>query len=322
MRHPMFPEHRVFVKEGMTVTLLQMSYIIEVERCGSINRAAQSLFISQSALSTAIAEVEKELGITVFHRTNRGVSLTDDGRSLITMITPLVEGSRKISLYYSEQNAEDRVRLSISSQRYPFCAQAFVEFLHLINEPRVDVSLKETEMSSVISEVSTRQSDLGIMFVSNMTEHFIHRILDEKHLEFFELSTIKPQVYMRKEHPLAKERSVRIEQLFDFPYVMFTQAEANMNYAEEAIAGKASDFSRVVYVSDRATIYNIMAHTDCVSTGSGVLPVGYGDDRLISVPLSDAEHDMRIGYIHPRGLPLTELEQQFVDILRRILSNV
>ena len=127
---------------------------------------------------------------------------------------------------------------------------------------------------------------------------------------------------MRKEHPLAKERSVRIEQLFDFPYVMFTQAEANMNYAEEAIAGKASDFSRVVYVSDRATIYNIMAHTDCVSTGSGVLPVGYGDDRLISVPLSDAEHDMRIGYIHPRGLPLTELEQQFIDILRRILSNV
>ena len=141
MKHPMFPEHRVFVKEGTTVTLLQMSYIIEVERCGSINRAAQSLFISQSALSTAIAEVEKELGITVFHRTNRGVSLTDDGRSLITMITPLVEGSRKISLYYSEQNAEDRVRLSISSQRYPFCAQAFVEFLHLINEPRVDVSL-------------------------------------------------------------------------------------------------------------------------------------------------------------------------------------
>lgn len=318
----MFPEHRVFVKEGTTVTLLQMSYIIEVERCGSINRAAQSLFISQSALSTAIAEVEKELGITVFHRTNRGVSLTDDGRSLITMITPLVEGSRKISLYYSEQNAEDRVRLSISSQRYPFCAQAFVEFLHLINEPRVDVSLKETDMSSVINEVSSRQSELGIMFVSNMTEHFIRHILDEKHLEFFELSTIKPQVYMRKEHPLAKERSVRIEQLFEYPYVMFTQVEANMNYAEEAIAGKASDFARVVYVNDRATIYNIMAHTECISTGSGVLPVGYGDDRLISVPLADAENEMRIGYIHLRGLPLTALEQQFVDILRRILDNV
>lgn len=299
-----------------------MSYIIEVEKCGSINRAAQCLFISQAALSSAIAEAEKELGITIFHRSNRGVSLTDDGRSLIAMITPLVEGNRKISRYYSEQNAENRVRLSIASQRYPFCAKAFVEFLHLLNEPRLDVSLKEMEMSSVISEVSTRQSDLGILFVSNMTEHFIRRILDEKHLEFFELSTVRPRVFMRKGHPLAGKSSVHLEQLYDYPYAMFTQSESNMNYAEEAVVGTASDFNRVVYVNDRATIYNIMAHTDAVSTGSGVLPDGYGDDRLVTVPLADAVNEMRLGYIHLRGLPLSELEQRFVDILRRILNGV
>lgn len=299
-----------------------MSYIIEVEKCGSINRAAQCLFISQAALSSAIAEAEKELGITIFHRSNRGVSLTDDGRSLIAMITPLVEGNRKISRYYSEQNAENRVRLSIASQRYPFCAKAFVEFLHLLNEPRLDVSLKEMEMSSVISEVSTRQSDLGILFVSNMTEHFIRRILDEKHLEFFELSTVRPRVFMRKEHPLAGKSSVHLEQLYDYPYAMFTQSESNMNYAEEAVVGTASDFNRVVYVNDRATIYNIMAHTDAVSTGSGVLPDGYGDDRLVTVPLADADNEMRLGYIHLRGLPLNELEQSFVDILRRILEDI
>ena len=299
-----------------------MSYIIEVEKCGSINRAAQCLFISQAALSSAIAEAEKELGITIFHRSNRGVSLTDDGRSLIAMITPLVEGNRKISRYYSEQNAENRVRLSIASQRYPFCAKAFVEFLHLLNEPRLDVSLKEMEMSSVISEVSTRQSDLGILFVSNMTEHFIRRILDEKHLEFFELSTVRPRVFMRKEHPLAGKSSVHLEQLYDYPYAMFTQSESNMNYAEEAVVGTASDFNRVVYVNDRATIYNIMAHTDAISTGSGVLPDGYGDDRLVTVPLADAVNEMRLGYIHLRGLPLNELEQSFVNILRRILEDI
>ena len=299
-----------------------MSYIIEVEKCGSINRAAQCLYISQAALSSAIAEAEKELGITIFHRSNRGVSLTDDGRSLIAMITPLVEGNRKISRYYSEQNAENRVRLSIASQRYPFCAKAFVEFLHLLNEPRLDVSLKEMEMSSVISEVSTRQSDLGILFVSNMTEHFIRRILDEKHLEFFELSTVRPRVFMRKEHPLAGKSSVHLEQLYDYPYAMFTQSESNMNYAEEAVVGTASDFNRVVYVNDRATIYNIMAHTDAVSTGSGVLPDGYGDDRLVTVPLADADNEMRLGYIHLRGLPLNELEQSFVNILRRILEDI
>ena len=83
------------------MTLLQMSYILEVDRCGSINRAAQNLFVSQSALSSAIAEVERELGITIFHRSNRGIALTEDGRELLNQIIPIVERSRKITRYYS-----------------------------------------------------------------------------------------------------------------------------------------------------------------------------------------------------------------------------
>ena len=114
------------------MTLLQMSYLLEIERCGSINRAAQHLFVSQSALSNAIAEVERELGITVFHRSNRGIALTDEGRTLLSQIAPIVERSRKVSNYYSERKAENRVRLSIAAQRYPFCVKAFVEFLHLV----------------------------------------------------------------------------------------------------------------------------------------------------------------------------------------------
>lgn len=304
------------------MTLLQMTYLIEVERSGSINRAAKNLFITQSALSSAIAEVEKELGIVIFHRTNRGITLTDEGRSLIAQITPLVEGSRKISRYYSERRAENRIRLSIASQRYPFCAEAFVEFLHLLDEPHLEVSLKEMEMAGVISEVASRQSELGIIFVSDMTEHFITRILSEKHLEFHELSKVKPRVFMRKGHPLAGESSVSLEQLYQYPYAMFTQTDHNLNYAEEAVVGTGADFNQVVYVNDRATIYNIMAHTNCVSTGSGVLPDGYGDDRLVTIPLSGNVHDMRLGYIHLSGLPLNPLEKQFVEILKNILSQI
>mgnify|MGYP001538095547 FL=1 len=142
------------------MTLLQMSYILEIDRCGSINRAAQNLFVSQSALSSAIAEVEKELGITIFHRSNRGVALTEDGRELLNQIIPIVERSRKITRYYSERRAENRVTLSIAAQRYPFCAKAFVEFLHLREEPRIEVSFKEVEMAAVIEQVAQQQSCL------------------------------------------------------------------------------------------------------------------------------------------------------------------
>lgn len=304
------------------MTLSQMNYILEIYRCGSMNKAAQNLFISQSAISTAIREMEEELGIRIFHRSNRGIALTDDGRELLTQITPIVEQSRKIVRYYDERQASNRVKLSIAAQRYPFCAKAFVEFLHLLDEPRIEVSLKEMEMSSVIDEVAQQISDVGIIFVSDMTEHYIRRIIDSKNLEFHQLVKIRPHVFMRKEHPLATEESVSLEQLHQYPYVVFTQKDSNLNFAEEAVVGTGAEFTQVVYVSDRATAYNVMAHTNCVSTGSGVLPEGYGDERLVALPLNDAVDDMRLGYIKLRGIPMSDMGMRFVEILEQIMSEI
>ena len=304
------------------MTLLQMNYILEIYRCGSMNKAAQNLFVSQSAVSNAIRELEEELGVTIFHRSNRGISLTDDGRELVAQITPIVERSRKITRYYSERQAENRVKLSIASQRYPFCAKAFVEFLHLLNEPRIEVSLKETEMSDIIDEVAAQASDLGIIFVSDMTENFIQRILESKNLEFHQLMRVRPHVFMRKGHPLAGEKSICLEQLHQYPYVVFTQKDSNLNYAEEAVVGTGADFNQVVYISDRATIYSVMAHTDCVSTGSGILPEGFGDERLLAIPLAEPVDDMRLGYIKIRNMPLSEQGSRFVEILQQITSEI
>ena len=292
------------------MTLLQMNYLVEIYRCGSMNKAAQNLFVSQSAVSAAIRELEEELGIRIFHRSNRGIALTEDGRELLAQVAPLVERSRKIQNYYSERRVENRARLAISTQRYPFCAKAFVEFLHLLDEPRIEVSLKETDMSSVIEEVAGQQSDLGVLFVTDMTESFIRRILDGRNLEFFGLVRIRPHVFLRRGHPLAQCAAVTPEQLRAYPSVVFTQRESNLNYAEEAVVGSG------------ATAYNVIAHTDCVSTGSGVLPEGYGDERLLSIPLCEQVGDMRLGYVKLRGIPLTEQGAQFVDILKKITAEI
>ena len=254
------------------MTLLQMSYILEIDRCGSINRAAQNLFVSQSALSSAIAEVEKELGITIFHRSNRGVALTEDGRELLNQITPIVERSRKITRYYSERKAENRVSLSIAAQRYPFCAKAFVEFLHLREEPRIEVSFKEVEMSAVIEQVAQQQSDLGVIFVSDMTEHFIRRILEGRNLEFHQLARLRPHVFMRRGHPLSGEASVTPEQLHQYPYAAFTQSDTNLNYAEdEPIQGEAGayvpDEGYLKKCYDLCRAHNVLFIADEVQTG-------------------------------------------------------
>lgn len=303
------------------MTLLQMNYILEIDRCGSMNKAAQSLYVSQSALSSAMAEVEKELGITIFHRSNRGIVLTEDGQELVAQIAPIVEQSRRLSRYYGRRKTADRVRLSIAAQRYPFCAKAFVEALHRLGEQPVQAALKEMDMPAVIRDVATGDSGLGVIFVSDLTERAIRRSLEEKDLVFEPLVTLWPHVFLRRGHPLAKEKTVTLEQLRPYPHAVFTQSDSDLNFAEEAVAGTGVDFERMIYVCDRATIYNVMAHTDCVSTGSGILPEGYADDSLVSIPLAD-DQNMRLGVIRRRGRPLTEMEQSFVERLREITADM
>ncbi|MBQ4186537.1 MAG: substrate-binding domain-containing protein, partial [Firmicutes bacterium] len=167
-----------------------------------------------------------------------------------------------------------------------------------------------------IADVAAGTSDLGVIFISDRTEHYIIRSLEEKNLVFEPLITLHPHVFMRKGHPLASEASLTMDSLRSYPHVVFTQSESNLNYAEEAVYGSGIDFERIVYVSDRASIYNIMVHTDCVSTGSGVLPEGYADERLIAVPLEGA-CDMRLGTVHRRRHRLSEAERKFIEILRR-----
>lgn len=303
------------------MTLLQMSYILEIDRCGSMNKAAQRLFLSQSTLSSAILEAERELGITIFHRSNRGIRLTEDGKELLAQITPLVERSRKLERYYSRRRERDWLHLSVAAQRYPFCAKAFVELLQEPEQRPMQMSLKEMDMSAVIREVAQGESELGVIFVSDLTEHAVFRVLEEKSLRFQPLVRLKPQVFMRKGHPLAGESSVTVEQLRDFPHVVFAQPDGDLNFAEEAVPGSGVDFPRMVYVSDRATIYNVLAHTDCVSTGSGVLPVGYADESLLAIPL-EGQQDMRLGILHRRDIPLTETARAFVERLESITSEM
>ena len=302
------------------MTLLQMQYLLEIDRCGSMNRAARSLYITQSALSSAIAEVERELGVTVFRRTNRGTTPTEDGRELLAQIAPIVEQSRRVGRYYARRRGEEPAHLSVAAQRYPFCAKAFVELLRTVEQSAAQMSLKETDMAAVIGEVAAGNSDLGVIFVSDLTERHIRRTLEEKNLAFEPISALRPHVFMRRDHPLAGRTAVTVEELRPYPHVVFTRSENDRYYAEEAVAGTVMDFDRMVYVNDRATAYNVMVHTDCVSTGSGILPAGYSDERLTAVPLAE-QRDMRLGYIHRRGHVLSPLERQFVELLRDITGE-
>ena len=304
------------------MTFLQLNYIMEIYNCGSINKAAQKLFLSQSSLSSSIRELEQELGIKIFKRSNKGIELTEDGKEFITYIRPIIEQQKMVESYYADRNNDDFSSLNVASQRYPFCAKAFVLLIKEQDVSKYSFSYMEAEMDKVSESVSGRKSEIGVIFLSDMTEKFMNRVLVSNDIEFHELIRIKPHVFINVNHPLASKTSIKVSDLLDYPYVAFAKKNnESFNYSEEAIIPDVEKFKKIIYVNDRASCYNVLVNSDSVSTGSGILPEGYGDDRLKSIPIEDATDFMRLGWIKIKDITLTPTAEKYIEILKQTLKE-
>lgn len=305
------------------MTFLQLNYVTEIYNCGSINKAAQNLFVSQSSLSNSIRELEDELGIKIFIRSNRGIILTDDGREFITQIRPIIEQQKKVEKFYSDRDENSCAILKISSQRYPFCADAFVNMLRENTFENFEFTFKETDMDKVIENVSQRKSDIGILFLSDMSEKFMNRILSANDLEYNEIARIRPHVFINKDHVLAGKEHINLSELTDYPYIVFSKKDnTTSNYSEEAVFCGSLDFKKIIYVNDRATVYNIISHTDAFTTGSGILPAGYAPDNITSIPIGDNLDYMRLVWIKLKDFNINPLAEKFINKLEQALKGI
>ena len=148
------------------MTFQQLTYVVEISKCGSINKAAQKLFLSQSGISTAVRELENELGIRVLARSNRGVEFTPEGKEFLGYAVSLLEQKQRIeSLYGESRSTIAPVHFSVSTQRYPFTEDAFLEMLQQNQENRYQYTLKETSMDGVIDDVYDHRADIGVIFL-------------------------------------------------------------------------------------------------------------------------------------------------------------
>lgn len=308
------------------MTFQQIKYVIEIAGAGSINKAAANLFISQSNLSSAVKELEKELDITIFTRTNRGIAVTDMGREFISFARPLIEQKEKIDEYYSSKLQErPKLTFNVSSQRYPFSVKAFLDFLHQRSEDRFEVHIKETDMFQVIEDVFNNKSDVGIIFMSDMTEKFIEKVLRAKGIEFQLLKKVTSRAFLRKEHPLGKRKSLQIWELAAYPYVAFGQENGvSMDYAEEIPLVDFKNMEKLILIHDRATAYNIIANTDAYSIGTGIIPDGFCDSRITTIPITDREErtkHMKIGWIKIKGKQTDPKVEMFIKCLKNQLED-
>ena len=293
----------------------QLKYVLEVAASSSMREAATRLFVTQPALSASIRELEEELGILIFNRTNKGISLTPEGREFIVYAKKSVGQYAILEDRYLSAN-RNRERFSVSTQHYNFAIRSFTEVIRKFSPEKFLFSIHETKTRDVLEHVRDMKSEVGIVSYSSANEAVLKKLLKEYQLDFVPLMVREAYAYVWKDHPYAGRDVVSLEELRKFPCVAFDQSDdSNFYLTEEAMADY--DFDKLIRSDDRATTMEILAELNGYSIGSGMLS---GDDVILqgltAIKLKE-EDSLIIGYITRSGAELSKYGQEYVNDLQR-----
>lgn len=300
------------------MTLQQLKYAITVAESGTITEAATRLYISQPSLTNAIHELEKEMNITIFNRTNRGIVISKEGEDFLGYARQVLEQASILEDRYKGASGGKK-QFCVSTQHYSFAVNAFVDLIKQFGQDEYDFSLRETQTYEIIEDVAHMKSEIGILFLNDFNEAVIKKLLKSHELTFQELFVAKPHVFISTNHPLAHNDVITNEQLEDYPYLSFEQGEHNSFYFSEEIFS-ATERRKNIRVRDRATLFNLLIGLNGYTVCSGVIDKKLNGNDIIAVPLAD-EGDMHIGYIrHQRGLS-SRLAYTYIDALRKYIED-
>ena len=301
------------------MTLNQLKYIIEIAETGSISMAASRLFIAQPSLSKSVAELEKEMGITIFNRSNRGVYLSEDGTRFLSYARQIVEQTELLESEYKAAPPPRRA-FAVSSQHYAFVVNAFVELVREYGKNKYEFTLRELKTAEIIEDIRTHRSDIGILFLSKFNREVILRILQNEEMKFVKLFTAKPHVFVSKQNPLVGKESVTLDELREYPRLSYDQGIKNSFYFAEELHITA-DSPKNIIVSDRATLFNLLIGLDGYTISSGILSSDLNGDNIVAIPLESDEY-MEIGYIITTDRPMNKMTHRYLDHLNKYIESV
>ena len=238
------------------MTLQQLKYAITVAQTGTITEAAEKLYISQPSLTNAIHELEKEMNIEIFTRTNKGIIVSKDGEDFLGYARQVLEQAEVLEDKY-KGGGGGKKKFCISTQHYSFAVNAFVDLIKKYGQDEYDFSIRETQTYEIIEDVAKMNSELGIIFMDDFNDVVLNKILKSNDLEFHQLYSARPHVFISRRHPLAGKQIITNEQLEAYPYLSYEQGEHNSFYFSEEIFS-TYERKKNIRVRDRATLFNLL----------------------------------------------------------------
>lgn len=294
------------------MTLQQLKYLLEVADKGSINEAAKTLYISQPSLSNAIKDLEKEIQVSLFNRTNKGIVITNEGQAFLGYARAVLEQYALLEERYLDKS-KAKIAFSVSTQHYSFAINAFVELIKRYGYETYSFSIEETRTHEIIENVKNMKSEIGILYRNDFNSEIISRLLKDSHLEFHSLFVAQPHVFMSKHHPLATRSSLKMEELDDYPYLSFEQGDNNSFYFQEEIQS-TYPHKKSIKVSDRGTLFNLLIGLNGFTISTGII-FNELDPTIRAIPL-DIDDYIEVGYIIHKNAFVTPMAKAYLEILQ------
>lgn len=294
--------------------LQQLRYVVKVAECGSITEASRRLFVSQPSITASIRDLENEMGVHIFERTNKGVIVSEEGETFLGYARQVLDQADLLEGKY-KGTSEQVPHFSVSCQHYSFAVNAFVDVIREFDAARYDFTLREEQTHEIIEDVAHMKSELGILYLSEHNREVIERMLAANELVFEGLFCATPHVFVCADHPLADHASVTLEDLEDYPFLSYEQGSYNSFYYSEELT---STFERRknIRVRDRATLFNLAMGLNGYTVCSGVISHELNGPGIISISL-DVDEYMEIGIITRKNTTLTRYGQAYIEAIRQ-----
>ena len=295
----------------------QLQYVIKIVETGSMNEAAKQLYITQPSLSNAVRNLETEMGIQIFIRNPKGITLTKDGMEFLSYARQILEQTALLEERYKGDNTS-RELFSVSSQHYAFVVNAFVALFNATDMTQYELFLRETRTWEIIDDVKNFRSEIGVLFLNSYNRDVLTKLFDDNSLIATTLFTTTPHIFVSKSNPLANRKKLSMKDLEDYPYLSYDQGLHNSFYFSEEMMSQITHPKSIV-VSDRATLFNLMIGLDGYTVATGILNSKLNGDEIVAIPL-DVDDIIDIVYIRHDKANLSKMGQKFIDYLLEEVS--
>lgn len=292
----------------------QCRYVEVVARVGSFSQAAKELYMTQPNLSCSIKDLENELGVQLFTRSNTGARLTEDGHDFLKYAKRIIG---ELDLLQQRYHDEFKKSFTVASHHYDFLSIPLAKVTQEFKQDYQEFQTIETTTKKILDSVASFEADLGIIYLDDENEHILTSALQYHDLEFTSLGEFPTRVFLRRDHPLAHKSVISETDLKGYNQIRFRQEHSGLNFDEDAL--DIHDQQRILYSNDRGTVMNLLCATDAYASGLGIVN-SFVKDQIVLIPLQNSPKHT-LGYVTNRKKKLSDIGASFINEIKLSLEE-